>query len=490
MVVMLDGFDELEPSQRPAIARWLHQQMRKYPRSVFIVTSRPKAYQEQQGSDQLELGTILWVQPFNAEQRRDLVERWYLCQERYANAGRNTPDVIRDAQAGAATLLQSIEGRQELRDLAQNPLLLNMMMQFHRLEPSTELPKRKVELYRGICRLQLRDKPQARQLALQLVQSEAQVILQMLALKMMEGHLERLERDQLLQCLGRYLREQAEAMTATDFLQQVEQVSELLVNRDGEYEFAHLSFQEYLAATQIAQQKQEKMLYEHFAESWWKQTILLYAGQVNPTRLIQAMLERGFGELAYTCVQETTKRLDEGLIAGVAAERERVAELARVKQQVQDSRFEKLDELLRAQRWVEADQETYRLMITAVGKEVGQYFTSDELLNFPCDVLRTIDDLWVTHSQGRFGFTVQRKIYVSPEVGGKLDGKYDLEAYRKFGDAVGWRKKGKWIYEEATKNASLSSPDGVFPFCCVLFVLFVGQLGGWFLFSRTKTCEP
>jgi HTH-type transcriptional regulator/antitoxin HigA len=62
---------------------------------------------------------------------------------------------------------------------------------------------------------------------------------------------------------------------------------------------------------------------------------------------------------------------------------------------------------------------------------------TNSIENFPCDDLRTIDQLWVKYSQGRFGFSVQKKIWL--EVGGKVD--YDTEC--KLGDRVGWRKGGK-----------------------------------------------
>ncbi|RMF68264.1 MAG: transcriptional regulator, partial [Cyanobacteria bacterium J069] len=105
--------------------------------------------------------------------------------------------------------------------------------------------------------------------------------------------------------------------------------------------------------------------------------------------------------------------------------------------------YTNLRNLLKVQDWYAADQETYRVMITAVGKKDGEWFTKDELLNFPCTDLKTIDRLWVKYSQGRFGFSVQKKIYV--ECGGKLDGNYPSdEIWNKFGDRVGWRKQNKW----------------------------------------------
>jgi hypothetical protein len=109
--------------------------------------------------------------------------------------------------------------------------------------------------------------------------------------------------------------------------------------------------------------------------------------------------------------------------------------------------YTKLRDLLAAQKWKEADYETYLVMLQAVGRKENDYIREEELLNFPCADLRTIDQLWVKYSNGRFGFSVQKKIYL--DVGGKPDGKYYEEAWEKFGDRVGWRVKENWIsYDE------------------------------------------
>jgi predicted NACHT family NTPase len=65
--------------------------MQKYHEAVFIVTSRPTAYREDYVAKKPTAS--FWIQDFNQEQRKQFVEQWYLCQERYARGGRNTPDV-------------------------------------------------------------------------------------------------------------------------------------------------------------------------------------------------------------------------------------------------------------------------------------------------------------------------------------------------------------------------------------------------------------
>lgn len=481
-IVMLDGFDEVPKDQRPAVAAWINQQMGRYSKSVFIVTARPKAYQEQHErvsdpAQRLELPMSLWVQNFNESQRREFVEKWYFCQEKMANAGRNTPDVRDTAKQEAADLLQQIESRQELQDLAKNPLLLNMMVNFHRRNVGAKIPQRRVELYGEICQLQIKDRIQARQLETLLTQCEALTILQQVALTMQMQRLERIEREALLAELDRILQQEGEAIDRAEFLEQVVQISELLVRQEEEYEFAHLSFQEYLAASYLVKTEQETLLYGYLEDDKWKPTILLYVALVkNPTTLLEQAMQQGAIALADQCLRELpkTKRLPPALAEKLAALTETIT----------DARYQKLEEYLKNGQWKEADHETYRLMITTVGKEEGQYFTSkEEILNFPCDVLLTIDHLWVTHSQGKFGFSVQKDIYVN-QCGGVPDGQYDQKAFRKFGDAVGWRENGRW---EFNVKFDTSSPSGHLPLWWWLGDEEGGFRGG--LFSRIAHCK-
>ncbi len=75
--------------------------------------------------------------------------------------------------------------------------------------------------------------------------------------------------------------------------------------------------------------------------------------------------------------------------------------------------YTKLQHLLAARKWLQADQETWAVMCQALSLLPGSYIHSSELDNFPCQDLRTIDQLWRQYSCGRFGFSVQKQIYDS-----------------------------------------------------------------------------
>jgi hypothetical protein len=443
-IVMFDGFDELNPPDRRLAATWLNRQMSRYSNSVFIITSRPRAYRDQPLTAQLDVAMPIWVRKFGAEKQRVFVEQWYRCQERMAAGERQETEATkREALGAAGQLMVQINDRPELQALATNPLLLNMIVTFHRLKPWGTLPSLRADLYREICQMQVVDRPQARGVETVLPGLETLAVLQRLALKMMQRGIERIGQEDLLPLVAGYL--QAEAAPGIDpakFVEEVVNVSEILVDQQEEYDFAHLSFQEYLAAAEIARLKQEAMLYEKIAADRWKAVILCYAGLVkNPSQLIRRILTQQNTALAAECLKEA-KRVEPGV----------VKEIEVLNQQVKTDRYSQLDQLLKAQKWEEADRETARIMLEVAGQTERGWLEPDDLENFPCEDLLAIDRLWVAASQGHFGFSVQKQIW--QDCGSPMGPGKDWD---RFCDRVGWKVKGAYVdYRNLKKNPSLS----------------------------------
>ena len=442
-LVMMDGFDEIPEEERPIFERWINAQIRSFDRSIFLITSRPTAYQEDYTDSPF---TKIWVNPLTPKQQATFVKQWYLCQERLDRGGRATPEVQRDAIQNANNLLNQIRDRNrpELADLAQNPLLLNLLARAHRSDPSIELPRQRAELYQDICTLQLRKRPDAREISLLLSPSDRQEVLQRVALEMMQQGVRLMPEDQLLKLVTRILQEKNHTVSAPQFLNQIITVSELIVRQGLEgCEFSHLSFQEFLAAAQIKALGQEALLHPYLKDanlpgqdkSWWRGTILLYASQINPASLIQEALNQDAPDLAYDCWQETRHTIDSTI----------EAELKALEPTLRSRRYAKLEALLKAGEWREADEETYRLMIKAVGKEDGQIFSLEDLENFPCEDLLTIDRLWVEASNGHFGFSVQKKIW--QECGSPMNSGKDWD---RFCVKVGWKNAAATEYVNYT----------------------------------------
>ncbi|MBD2151992.1 GUN4 domain-containing protein [Pseudanabaena sp. FACHB-1277] len=489
MMILLDGFDEVPKSQRPLVARWLNTQMRNYPKSVFILSSRPRAYIEQPfDDDRLDLKSVFHVQPFTLKQIQEFVNKWYWCQEYYGCGKTDSLAVRNEATNAARELLEQIANREELTKLASNPLLLTMIARFHRRYPSAELPKRRGDLYQEICNLQLKDRPNARQLETMLTDGgDPQVILQMLALKMMIEKEKRVDREILLERLDAYLSAQNETVNASEFLEDVEKISELLVQKEDELEFSHLSFQEFLAAMEIIRTNQESILHSYFHDDWWKQVILLYVSKVKkPSNLIKTALDAGAIDLALACTQETRKQIDANVKKDLQALEEQ-RQLQAVEIEIKNSLYQQLEEYLKNQQWYEADQETWKLMLKVTNREEEGYLELDNVRNFPCEDLLTLDRLWVEYSKKHgfeFGFSVQKQIYV--ECGGTLDFSYpSSETWAKFCDRTAWTNDGKGVdYTDQFFENNFMCVKGHLPSTYNFNLMYGGSLRVWYLFSH------
>ncbi|UJS06184.1 GUN4 domain-containing protein [Cylindrospermopsis raciborskii] len=154
------------------------------------------------------------------------------------------------------------------------------------------------------------------------------------------------------------------------------------------------------------------------------------------------------------------------------------------------SRYTRLETLLKAQNFREADEETARVMLAVANRQSEGWLRIEDAENFPCQELRTIDNLWLKYSQGKFGISVQQEIYKN--LGGTKQ--FDVNVWSSFGDRVGWRKQGSWLdYKDL--NFSLSAPTGhlwVAPLegdgeDGLVFVWVVGRRG--VLLPPVKTCR-
>ncbi|CCI22212.1 Genome sequencing data, contig C297 (fragment) [Microcystis aeruginosa PCC 9808] len=103
--------------------------------------------------------------------------------------------------------------------------------------------------------------------------------------------------------------------------------------------------------------------------------------------------------------------------------------------------YRNLEDLLKRQQWKEADEETARVMLQVANRTKERWLREEDIDNFPCEDLRTIDQLWLKYSNGKFGFSVQAKIY--RELGGTRQ--YNRRVWDAFGDRVGWRVNNSWI---------------------------------------------
>ncbi|MDX2098834.1 MAG: GUN4 domain-containing protein [Leptolyngbyaceae cyanobacterium bins.59] len=116
--------------------------------------------------------------------------------------------------------------------------------------------------------------------------------------------------------------------------------------------------------------------------------------------------------------------------------------------------YRPLQELLEQQDFEAADRITLKKMCELAGplavRRGWLYFT--EVENFPGQDLQTLNQLWLTYSNQKFGFSVQREIWLA--TGKNWD---------KVWPQIGWKQGNLWTRYPQEFTWNLSAPRGHLP---------------------------
>jgi hypothetical protein len=99
-----------------------------------------------------------------------------------------------------------------------------------------------------------------------------------------------------------------------------------------------------------------------------------------------------------------------------------------------------LKNLLKQEKWIEADIETRKLLLDSIGNP--KFVNEENFQNIKCDLLRGIDKLWREESKGRFGFSVQKEIW--EDIKKSYSSVKEEELIERFGIKVGWYDEDRY----------------------------------------------
>jgi HEAT repeat protein len=302
-IFLLDGLDEVD--DRPARARLIEAIEAIYldPRSglsgnLCLLTTRPHGFANLSIGAGFQTAT---VRPFGRDDVSAFVRNWY----RVAYGEHALSDE-------AAQLEDAIQNNERVEALATNPLLCTIIAVVFR--NNRVLPERRVELYFKCCEALLDTWERNKDIRNSgLIGSFGwQLKLELLATLAywMHSENERLAAsgEEIVQRVSEALEADHLATSgheedeARRFIEAIRDRSGLLRGRgDGSLEFSHRTFQEYLAARQIAAMDEEAMIdavMPHLHQAWWQEVHLLLFGHIGSgkdgarkvERLVQSVL--------------------------------------------------------------------------------------------------------------------------------------------------------------------------------------------------------
>jgi hypothetical protein len=300
-VVLLDGLDEVaDQENRREVADWAERQIARFPSNDFVISSRPHGYQ----SAPVAGANVVQVRGFTDEQVNRFVRGWYLAFEQ-RSTGAKSADVTRRAAQEADDLLERLHHNPALYELTVNPLLLTMISNVHKFRGA--LPGSRVDLYGEICQVLLWRRQEAKKLRSELTGDQKLVLLSGLAFRMMKLKVRDVTRDDMELEFRPFLRRMAAGMDIQDFLSEMTSSGLLLERERDAYAFAHLTFQEYLAAHHIREKQLTELLVASVNDVWWRETTLMHVARSNADPVVKACLDSSTVaalSLAFDCAEQ------------------------------------------------------------------------------------------------------------------------------------------------------------------------------------------
>lgn len=296
-MVLIDGVDEVSESERPGVRRWLHDLVELYPRTFFLVTSRPSAV----GTHWL--GELDFAEfnllPMTRHDVDRFVHRWHEAVSTTVDEPEERQAVERCRDALSATLRQ----KYDLYRLATNPLMCALICALHR-DRLTHLPERRMELYAAALTMLLVRRDKEREIAAPeglAPTEEAQVqLLQRIAYWLIRNG-----RSEAAQTTAvRIIREKLPAMPHLAPPDRADDVFGFLLLRSGllrepsagMVDFIHRTFQDYLGAKAAVEAEDLDLIAESGRDDQWDDVIRLAVGHARDGErayLLRKLVELG-----------------------------------------------------------------------------------------------------------------------------------------------------------------------------------------------------
>ncbi|MEO0516919.1 MAG: leucine-rich repeat domain-containing protein [Cyanobacteria bacterium P01_A01_bin.116] len=333
-LVLIDGVDELPRAERADFLESLKDLVQVYGNATYIVTSRPYGLKDEEGQQWEDWEdwiteqqfTNCTLKPMGNEEVKQFVVQWHRALASHAAYKDKREELIEREE----NLQQLLKKRSELQRLASTPLLCAMICALH-IEQLGDLPKERLKLYEACIDMLLNQRDRRRKINLECDESYPELtdtqkleLIQSLALKLMRcggSDIEAQEADSHFEkeSQGMRLPEEVTGKKIRDLF--VERSGLLRSTFEGRIDFAHRTFQEYLAVMAILDEGNFKELLQKVKDDQWKESIIVAAGKIRKpevSQLFQHLIDEGNNDknqdkkrylhlLAIACLETVTK---------------------------------------------------------------------------------------------------------------------------------------------------------------------------------------
>jgi hypothetical protein len=276
VLVMLDGLDETEPELRDRrLLPWFLDLCRSYPGCRYLVSSRPVGYPPNTLKP-LEFAECSLLD-FSKEQVGEYAKHWCTAVRLARNESEDEARAY--GMEDGEKIVGSFEGNAYIRNLARNPLMLSAICLVNYFEGG-KLPDDRAVLYRMCVEGLLHHWDHRRGIRSQFSLEEKLAVSRELALDMQAVDLAECEVKRVKEVFSKTL---GDSHRAQQLLEHIRYRTGLLFERrNGVFAFAHLTFQEYLAAEAISRGNllgidSERIVREH-DDGRWNEVVALYCG--------------------------------------------------------------------------------------------------------------------------------------------------------------------------------------------------------------------
>ncbi|WP_328893202.1 NACHT domain-containing protein [Streptomyces sp. NBC_00236] len=414
-LVLVDGVDEVPARLRQRTEKWLKDLLTAYPRSRYVVTTRPSAVPESwlSGSG-FEAHSLM---PMTTKDIRAFVDHWHTA----ARSECRSDEEREQLDAYEASLRHAVGTRRDLGRLATNPLMCALLCALNR-DRRTQLPRARKELYDAALDMLLVRRDTERDVngveGVDLTREEQTALLQRLAYWLIRNGQAEAEHDEALAMVTEWLAAMSQIQGSPENVFQHLLIRSGLLREPapGAVGFVHRTFQDYLGAKAAVEARDFGVLVRQAHDDQWHDVVQMAVGHARPDergRLLRQLLKRA----------DRTPTYRHRLVLLAAASVEHAPELDAA---VRDDVRRRTEELLPPRTREEAEQ------LAAVGELVL------ELLPGPQDVEDEFSAGYVVMTAGLVGgetaYEVIRQYREDerPWVAGQLCeawGAFDAETY-------------------------------------------------------------